>query len=162
MTAVRARPWKPLLAAGAAALAVAILGATVTDLGPWYESLQRPSWQPPDWLFGPAWTLIYALAALSGVTAWRDAPDRASREWMLGLFALNGALNIGWSLLFFRLQRPDWALAEVVVLWLSIVLLMVVLGRYSKQAAWLLVPYLAWVGFAAALNFAVVQLNPVS
>ena len=160
--AVRAQSWKPVLAAGAAALAVAFLGATVTDLGPWYQNLNKPSWQPPDWLFGPAWTLIFACAALSGVTAWRDAPERADREWILGLFALNGALNIGWSLLFFRLQKPGWALVEVVFLWLSIALLIVVLGRYSRPAAWFLVPYAVWVAFAAALNLAIVLLNPAA
>jgi tryptophan-rich sensory protein len=131
----------------------------MTDLGPWYQSLRQPSWKPPDWLFGPGWTLIFAFAAMAGVTAWRQAPNRASREWLLVLFALNGFLNILWSLLFFRLQRPDWALAEVGFFWLSILLLILVVSRYSKVASALLLPYLAWVTFAAALNLAVVQLN---
>ena len=86
-------------------------------------------------------------------------PNRAGREWVIALFALNGFLNVTWSALFFRLKRPDWALAEVGVLWLSIVLLIVVLARYSKPAGVLLAPYLAWVAFAAMLNLAIVQLN---
>jgi tryptophan-rich sensory protein len=149
----------PVLVAAGAAILVASVGATMTDIGPWYQGLAKPSWQPPDWLFGPAWTLIFALAALSAVTAWRDAPDQASREWMVGLFAVNGVLNILWSALFFRLQRPDWALVEVAFLWLSVLALILVLRRYSRTAALLLVPYLAWVAFAAVLNLAVVRLN---
>ena len=105
------------------------------------------------------WTLIFALTAVSGVLAWRAAPNRTAREWIIILFALNGFLNILWSLLFFRLRRPDWALFEVVFLWLSILLPIVVLARFSKSASMLLLPYLAWVSFAAYLNFVVVRLN---
>jgi benzodiazapine receptor len=151
--------WKPVLAAAAAALGVAVLGALSTDVGPWYRGLQQPPWKPPDALFGPAWTLIYAFAATAGVQAWRGARTRIERERVLLLFALNAFVNVLWSLLFFRLQRPDWALVEVGFLWGSIVLLIVVLGRLSRSAGWLLVPYLAWVSFAAVLNAAVVQLN---
>ncbi|RZU02883.1 TspO/MBR family protein [Rivibacter subsaxonicus] len=150
---------KAVLLAALAALAVALLGALSTELGPWYRSLQQPAWKPPDALFGPAWTLIYALAAMAGIKAWEAAPDRTARQWILALFALNALLNVLWSLLFFRLQRPDWALVEVGFLWASILLLMVVLGRWSRAAAWLLLPYLLWVSLAATLNLAVVRLN---
>jgi len=149
----------PIAVAAGSAILVASVGATMTDIGPWYQGLAKPSWQPPDWLFGPAWTLIFALAALSAATAWRDAPDQASREWMVGLFAINGVLNILWSALFFRLRRPDWALVEVAFLWLSVLALILLLRRYSRLAAWLVSPYLAWVTFAAVLNLAVVRLN---
>jgi len=149
----------PIAVAAGSAILVASVGATMTDIGPWYQGLAKPSWQPPDWLFGPAWTLIFALAALSAATAWRDAPDQASREWMVGLFAINGVLNILWSALFFRLRRPDWALVEVAFLWLSVLALILLLRRDSRLAAWLLSPYLAWVTFAAVLNLAVVRLN---
>jgi benzodiazapine receptor len=151
--------WLPVLAAGAAAIVVAVLGASMTELGPWYQNLNKPDWQPPDWAFGPAWTIIFALAALSAASAWRDAPNEASREWVIGLFALNGFLNVLWSALFFRMHRPDWALVEVGFLWLSILLPMLIFARYSKTASLLLVPYLAWVTFAALLNFEVVKLN---
>ncbi|WP_339086928.1 TspO/MBR family protein [Hyphomicrobium sp. ghe19] len=140
-------------------MVVAILGASMTDLGPWYEGLKKPDWQPPDWAFGPAWTVIFAAAALSGVTAWRHAPTDASREWVIGLFAINGILNILWSALFFRLHRPDWAIVEVGFLWFSIFVPMIIFARYSKAASLLLVPYLAWVTFAALLNFEIVKLN---
>ncbi|MGA2125748.1 MAG: TspO/MBR family protein [Xanthobacteraceae bacterium] len=159
MSRPRAARWKPVLAAAAAAALVAAVGATMTDLGPWYQALHKPVWQPPDWLFGPAWTLIFSLTALAGVAAWRDAPDRSSGEWLIVLFAANGILNILWSALFFRLRRPDWALVEVAFLWLSIVVLIIVTARYARTASWLLVPYLAWVSFAAVLTLAVVELN---
>jgi tryptophan-rich sensory protein len=107
----------------------------------------------------PAWTAIFALAAMAGVIAWRRAPRRVDREWMLALFALNGFLNVLWSLLFFRLHRPDWALFEVLLLWLSILLLIWVLARYARIASLLLLPYLAWVAFAGFLNLATVRLN---
>lgn len=150
---------KPVVVAAAAALGVALLGGLMTDIGPWYFALRQPAWKPPDWLFGPVWTLIFALAAAAGVSAWRRAPRRADREWLLALFALNGFLNVLWSLLYFRLRRPDWALWEAGFLWLSILLLIVVLSRYARRATWLLLPYLLWVSLAAALNAATVQLN---
>jgi len=153
------RRLQPVLVAAAAAMAVAGLGALMTDLGDWYHQLAQPAWKPPDWLFGPIWTTIFALAAAAGVSAWHKAPDQASRAWMLALFALNGFLNVLWSLLYFRLRRPDWALMEVGLLWMSVLLLIVVLGRYSSTAAWLLAPYLAWITLAGALNWGTVQLN---
>lgn len=143
------------------ACAAALLGAggLLTDVGPWYRALRKPSWQPPDWLFGPAWTLILGLAAWAGVQAWEGAPNAAGRVQVAVLFALNAVLHVSWSLLFFRLRRPDWALAEVVFLWLSIVALVIGLAPFSALASWLLAPYLLWVTFASWLNLAVVRLN---
>ncbi len=146
------------MAAGAASL-VAAVGATLTDLGPWYRSLAQPAWAPPDLLFPVAWTTIFALAALSAATAWRTIADPRQREWLVALFAFNGFLNLLWSLLFFRARRPDWALAEVGLLWVSILLLILFVRRHSQPAAWLLLPYLGWVSVAAVLNLAVVRLN---
>jgi len=150
---------KAIFAAAIAAAVVGAFGAWITDLGPWYYSLREPAWKPPDWLFGPAWTFIYACAALAGVLAWKNANTARARLWILALFAINVNLNILWSGLFFRLHRPDYALVEVVFLWLSIVALIIVLRRFSTTAGWLLAPYLAWVTFAAALNFEIVNLN---
>ncbi len=155
----RSSRWKPIVAAAAGAAGVAILGALSTDIGPWYLSLKEPPWKPPDVLFGPAWTTIFALAAIAGVRAWRHATTKAQREWILILFAANAFFNVLWSLLFFRFHRPDWALAEVSLLWLSILALIVVLGRLSRASGWLMAPYLAWVSFAAFLNLTVVRLN---
>jgi translocator protein len=138
---------------------VAGLGAWLTELSPWYYALKKPTWQPPDWLFGPAWTAILALASLAALLAWREAPDRGSRILIIGLFAANGVLNIAWSPLFFMLRRPDWALAEVPFLWLSILAPIVVLAPFALTASWLMVPYLLWVSFAAVLNLTIVRLN---
>lgn len=156
---MRRETLQPVLVAALCAMAVAGVGGLMTDIGPWYQSLRQPAWKPADWAFGPAWTLIFALAAGAGVLAWRRAPDRGSREWLLALFALNGFLNVLWSLLYFRLRRPDWALLEVGLLWLSVLLLMVVTARYARTASWLLAPYLVWIAFAAVLNWATVRLN---
>ncbi len=154
-----ARPRQVLIGA-AAAVAVAAVGGTMTDLGPWYQALAKPPWQPPGPAFGIIWTVIFAFATASGVTAWRAAKFRSTREWIIGLFALNGFLNVLWSLLFFRLRRPDWGLEENFALWASVALLMVVLARFSRPASLLLAPYLIWVSIAGVLNFEVVRLNP--
>ncbi len=142
-----------------AALLVAAIGATMTDLGPWYRALRQPSWSPPDWAFPVGWTTVYACTVAAGVAAWRSARG-GERSRVVALFAFNAFLNILWSLIFFRLHRPDWALAEVAVFWVSIVLLIAVAARRSARARALLVPYLVWVTFASALNAAVVALNP--
>jgi benzodiazapine receptor len=154
------RAWLfPILVAGAMVLAVAALGATITDIGPWYHHLVQPRWAPPDAAYGVAWTAIYAVTALAGVTGWLAMPHRREREGLLGLFALNGALNILWSLLFFRLHRPDWAVFEVLALWLSVAALIVAIWRRSTIGATLLLPYLLWVTFAGYLTMTIVHLN---
>lgn len=154
------RAWlMPILIAGGLATIVAGLGATITDIGPWYRSLVQPPWGPPDAAYGVAWTAIYACTALAGVTGWLAMTRWSEREWLIGLFALNGFLNIVWSLLFFRLHRPDWALIEVLALWLSVAALIVFTWRRSMTGAALLVPYLLWVTFAGYLNMAIVKLN---
>lgn len=151
--------WRAIAVAAAAAVFVGALGSTVTDLGPWYEALEKPDWQPPGPAFGAIWTAIYALTAAAAVVTWRRAPKGAEREWLIGLFALNGFLNVLWSLLFFRVHRPDWSLIEVAFLWLSIVALIVFTSRHARLAGVLLTPYLIWVSIATVLNFEVVRLN---
>lgn len=149
----------PVVIAAVLATMVALVGMTITDIGPWYHSLRQPPWAPPDAVYGLAWTVIYAFTAVAGVTAWIATPNWREREWLIGLFCLNGFLNILWSLLFFRFHRPDWALIEVVFLWLSVGALILAFWRRSMLAAVLLVPYLLWVTFAGYLNMAVVNLN---
>ena len=138
---------------------VAVLGGVATEIGAWYEGLRFPSWRPPNWLFGPAWTLIFFLTATSGVLAWEQAPDDRARLWLLALFLINAVLNAAWSPLFFKLRRPDWALVELVFLWLSILSLVIAVGAISTFAGALLLPYLAWVSFAGFLNWTMVELN---
>jgi tryptophan-rich sensory protein len=150
----------PSIVAGLVALGVAVLGGVLTDVGPWYQELRFPSWKPPNWLFGPAWTVIFTLIAIGAVLAWRDAPNDGERTLLLVLFGFNAVLNVMWSALFFAMRRPDWALIEVALLWLSILVLVLVIRRYSDVAAACLLPYLAWVSFASVLNRAIVRLNP--
>jgi tryptophan-rich sensory protein len=149
----------PILIAAALALATALVGGTITVLDDWYFSLAQPGWAPPGYMFGVIWTVVFALIAMAGVFAWTNAPTRRDAEIMLGMFAFNGFLNLLWSFLFFRMQRPDWALYELLVLWLSIAILIAFCGRFSKAASMLLLPYLIWVSIAGALNYQVVQLN---
>jgi benzodiazapine receptor len=146
------------LAAGGL-LVTAAGGALVTQLGPWYYGLQKPSWQPPDWLFGPAWTTIFLLMAFAFVVSWEQLPDTASRLRLFGLFALNGGLNTLWSFLFFGRRRPDLALIEIVPFFGSIVLLVWTVAPLDRRAAWAFVPYLCWVMFATVLNISIVRRN---
>lgn len=138
--------------------AVALLGMAASEIGPWYRALAKPSWQPPDWAFGPAWTLIYLVSGAAIVRVAVRAAGRERTRWLAAL-AANGVLNVLWSALFFKLRRPDWALAEVVLLWASILLLVLLARRHDALSALLLLPYLAWVTFAGILNLAVVRLN---
>lgn len=157
--AVPARPSrKPLYVAALLAVLVGGLGGLATDIGPWYFSLVKPSWQPPDWLFGPVWSTIYLLTAIAGVRAWRRGNPAQHRQFLLAL-AVNLVLNVLWSVLFFTVKRPDWALFEVAALWLSIAWLALVMRPYAPLSAALLLPYLLWVAFAGYLNWTILRLN---
>jgi translocator protein len=149
----------PVIIAGALALLIAAVGGSITVLDTWYAALQQPDWAPPNYLFPVIWTAIFAMIAVSGAYAWINARARRDVEVAMGLFALNGFLNLAWSFIFFRLQRPDWALIELLAFWLSILALILFCRRFSKVSAWLLLPYLAWVSTAGLLNYQVVQLN---
>ncbi|WP_235535258.1 TspO/MBR family protein [Sphingomonas sp. Leaf339] len=152
-------PSTPVIVAAAVALFLGGFGGLMTPIGRWYGDLRKPTLQPPNWLFGPAWTIILGLAAWSAVIAWNAAPDQAARTNVVILFATNAVLHALWSPLFFRARRPDWALIEVVFLWASLVALVVGLWPISPFASLLIVPYLLWVSFAAWLNSAIVRLN---
>ncbi len=145
--------------AAAVAVVVAVAGGVLTEIGPWYEGLRKPSWKPPDWAFGPVWTTILVLAAISAALAWEAAEGPGAKAWVLAVLIVNSILNIAWSGIFFKMKRPDWALYEVALLWLSILALIVVLGAYSSAAGLLMVPYLVWVSIAMFLNYRIVQMN---
>lgn len=141
------------------ALVLTVGGGLLTTIGPWYRELRKPSWQPPDWLFGPAWTIILGLAAWAFVLAWRGTSDSADHTLLIALYVANGVFHFLWSPLFFTARRPDWALWEVPFLWASVLALTIFLRDWSVLASWLLVPYLAWVSFASILNAWIVRLN---
>lgn len=140
---------------GASALGAA---ATSSSVNGWYQTLDKPSWNPPDWVFGPVWTLLYFLMAVAAWLVWRREPIVRCR-WPLGLFLLQLALNVGWSVVFFGLKAPGWAFFEIVVLCLAIAATAYVFWRRSKVAALLLAPYLTWTTFAAVLNFTLWRFN---
>lgn len=142
-----------------AAVIVAVAGGVLTTIGPWYHSLKKPSWQPPEWAFGPIWTVILILAAVSAALAWDAAESAAAKTVIFIVLLINSLLNIAWSGIFFRMRRPDWALVEVALLWLSILALILVLGSHSTTAGLLMVPYLIWVSIASFLNYRIVQMN---
>ncbi len=146
-----------LLGFAAACFAVASTGAIFRP-GEWYKSIAKPSWTPPDWLFGPAWTVLYVMIAISGWLVWREA-GLAGAALAFILYALQLVLNGLWSAVFFGMKRIGLALVDVALLWLSILATIVAFYPHSPLAAWLLVPYLAWVSFASALNFAIWRMN---
>lgn len=152
-------PWRPLLVALSASYLTAGIGGALTDLGPWYQALIQPDWKPPDLAFGPIWTLIFTLAAVSAAMAWKACEFDWERRRVVVLFIVNAALNVAWSALFFTLKRPDWALMEWGLLWLSVMALLVGLWPISRVAGLLNLPYLVWVSVAGWLNLANVMLN---
>lgn len=126
--------------------------------GPWYESLLKPRWRPPGFLFGPVWMILFLMIATSGWLAWRAAgPGEAVLP--MAIYGVHLVLNALWSAVFFGLRRPGLALVEMAALWLSIVATMVVFAPLTATAAWLLVPYLGWVSFAFVLNASIWRLN---
>jgi len=154
-----AAAWAPYAVAGGIAVVTAVAGMVLTRLDDWYYALRKPSWQPPEWLFGPAWTLIFILAVVSAGMAWNAADQPATRAVLLIGFSVNVVLNMAWSWLFFTRRRLDLALLEVIPLWLSIAFLILITGALVPLAGWLLAPYLCWVSFAAFLNRRIWQLN---
>ncbi len=137
--------------------AAATTGA-VFKPGAWYDSLSKPSWTPPDWLFPVAWSVLYVMIAVSAWLVWREA-GLAGAAVPLAVWGVQLVLNAAWSWIFFGLRRMDLAFAEVVGLWLSIAACIVLFAPISPTAAALMAPYLVWVSFAAALNLAVWQRN---
>jgi translocator protein len=157
---MRRFPLLPLAVASLVAIAVAGIGSMATDTGAWYQQLEQPPLQPPDSVFGPVWTVLYAMIVVSSVIAWRNASTGTERRNVVLLYGLNAVLNLGWTLLFFGARLPLVALIEIVVLWLQIMLLIYYVRRLSGWAAVLLIPYLLWVTFAAYLNLEIVRRNP--
>jgi tryptophan-rich sensory protein len=140
----------------AAVTVVAVVGGLAAgSAASTYRALDLPSFAPPSWLFGPVWTVLYVLIAVAGWLAWRAGAGSAAMGTWIGQLLL----NLAWTPLFFAAGRYGWALVDIVVLAVAIVATMVLLGRTSRTAGWLLAPYLLWVGYATALNAAIVVLD---
>ena len=142
-------------------VAAAIGGAASVNAGSFYTQLVLPEWAPPSWMFGPVWTVLYVAMGIAAWLIWRADGFRAVRG-ALTLFLAQLALNALWSWLFFGWHRGALAFADIVLLWVLIIATLIAFWRVRALAGWLLVPYLLWVSFASALNYAVWQLNPQS
>ncbi len=129
-----------------------------SGVSPWYAALDKPAWTPPPWVFGPVWTTLYALLGVAAWLVWSRTGQRLDAP-AIRLFLVQLALNFAWSFLFFSLQQPGLALVEILVLWVSIAVTILVFSRTSTVASALLIPYLLWVSYAAALNAAIVRAN---
>ena len=123
--------------------------------GEWYANLAKPDWTPPGWLFGPAWTILYILMAVAAWMVWQ----RVGWTRPLWLWLAQLALNAAWSPIFFGAKQPGWAFAEIIALWLAIAATIATFMKVNRRAAWLLIPYLAWVSFATVLNCAIWRLQ---
>lgn len=144
-----------------------IIGAffTAPAIEAWYAALEKPALNPPNWIFGPVWTALYFLMGVAVFLIWSsyaeqvDALEKRKRRNALVLFDMHLALNVLWSVLFFGLHNPFLAFLEIIVLWCSILWVIIVFYPLSRVAAYLLIPYIAWVSFAAYLNYSIWMLN---
>lgn len=152
--------WLGLVVFVAICFAASAVGGLVTrpEIPNWYAGLAKPSWTPPGWVFGPVWSVLYLAMAIAAWLVWRQGGLRHARG-PLALFAAQLLLNVAWSWLFFGLHSPGAALIDIGLLWVAIAATTIAFWRRSALAGILFVPYLAWVGFAAALNLAIWRLN---
>ncbi|MCA3248248.1 MAG: tryptophan-rich sensory protein [Azospirillum sp.] len=134
---------------------LAALSGAIFPPGAWYATLAKPAWRPPDWLFGPAWSVLYTANAVAGWLVWKADGGTAP----LVVYGVSLVFNAGWSAIFFGLRRMDWAFYWLIGLWLSVAATILAFAPHSQTAVWLLAPYLAWVTFAGALNRAIWRLN---
>lgn len=132
---------------------------TISTIPTWYATLIKPALNPPAWIFGPVWTTLYALMGISAFLVWKKGWDRRDVRKALAVFGLQLVLNAIWSIIFFGLHSPLWALVDIILMWLAIIWTMVLFYKISKPAMWLLVPYILWVSFAAYLNYSIWILN---
>ena len=159
---IQGRDWVALLIAVAICLAVSALGgwATSTSVGTWYPTLAKPSFNPPDAVFAPVWTTLYLMMGVAAWLIWRQrCADPAAIRRALALFGVQLALNLAWSVLFFGLRQIGWALVDIVLLWTAIAAATLAFWRVDRTAGLLMLPYLAWVGFAGMLNLVIWRLN---
>ena len=125
----------------------------------WFDSLNTPSWNPPAYLFAPVWTTLYLLMGISLGIIWNHKTTELNKRSAYSLFGLQLFLNFWWSILFFKFHSPALALLDILLMDVVIIITIVTFSKFSKVAAWLLVPYIAWVSFATLLNFSIWNLN---
>jgi tryptophan-rich sensory protein len=138
-------------------LGVASGFSTIDSIGGWYQTIQKPSWNPPNWLFGPVWTLLYIMMGISVALVWHGRHNAKKSAMML--FVVQLMLNLLWSYIFFGKQNIFLAFIEIIIMWIFILLTIIYFYRINKTSAYLLIPYLLWVSFAAFLNYYIYVLN---
>jgi len=131
---------------------------TAAQIRTWYIFLQKPSFNPPNYLFGPVWTFLYILMGISLYLIWIQPASPKKAKAVLYFF-IQFTFNICWSILFFKFHQIGWAVVEIIVMWIFILLTIVSAHKIQKKAAWLLIPYILWVSFAGVLNFGIWKLN---
>ena len=132
---------------------------TSESVAGWYSTIRKPSFNPPNSIFAPVWTVLFIMMGLACFLVWKKSSDMYSKKSALTFYGIQLALNFAWSIIFFYFQQPGWALIEIVILWIFIFITIRKFGDISPMAAWLLVPYICWVSFAAVLNFNIWELN---
>ena len=154
------RQWPGLLISALVCLGVAGLGsiAMTGEIPAWYATLRKPSWTPPTWVFGPVWTFLYLTMAIAAWVVWRKV-GLAGAAKPLTLFAIQLALNLAWSWIFFRFHLIGAAFVDMILLWLAILVTAVAFWRVTPLAGWLLIPYILWVSFATALYYGIWRMN---
>jgi benzodiazapine receptor len=153
-------PWLTFALFAGICFAVAAIGSvwTSTSVRTWYVRLQKPSFNPPSWVFGPVWSALYFMMATSAWLVWRNGGWEAPRAALL-LFFIQLGLNLTWSGLFFGMRRPGLAFVEILVLLVAVIATAIEFRPFSQTAFWLMVPYAMWVSFASVLNFSIWRLN---
>jgi translocator protein len=132
---------------------------TSSGVNGWYAVANKPWFNPPNWIFAPVWTTLYVLMGVALFLVWKSGAPAGIKKTAIFLFAIQLILNFFWSFIFFKLQQPGWAFAEILLMWLMILMTIIWFGKISSTAAWLLVPYICWVSFATVLNYSIWQLN---
>jgi benzodiazapine receptor len=132
---------------------------TITGAGSWYQTIQKPSWNPPGWVFGPVWTTLYVMMGIALFLIWKSSANKEAKQTAILFFSIQLVLNFFWSFIFFNQQQPGWALVEIIVLWSAILVTIFSFSKINNTAAWLLVPYISWVSFATILNYTIWKLN---
>jgi tryptophan-rich sensory protein len=132
---------------------------TETGVGSWYRLIQKPVWNPPGWVFGPVWTILYILMGIAFYFVWKIPENTPGKRKAMFFWIAQLVLNFLWTFIFFAQQQIGWALIEIVCLWLLILMTIVAFAKHTKVGAWLLVPYISWVSFAALLNWAIWNFN---
>ena len=132
---------------------------TITGVNSWYQTIQKPEWNPPNWIFGPVWTTLYVLMGIALYLVWKADTGNTLKKYAIILFTVQLTLNFFWSFIFFNQHQPGWAFVEIEVMWIMILITIFAFAKINTRAAWLLVPYISWVSFAALLNFTIWKLN---